>query len=852
MKRELTTLANGLECLFIHASESTIASVQVWFRAGSALEKGADLGIAHFLEHMFFKGTTKRPGSSLVEEIESLGGEINAFTSFDYTCYYINAPCKHTAKACDILLDMVTDPSFKKNELLAERDVVFEEWRRSLDSPDHTAFHKMQGSCFTGGYAHPILGTGKTIASFSKDQLIAFRRSFYHRQSAFLLVAGPLVKQESLVKTIESYHLPSGDIPTLGRFTLKKTPTFDIHHKEVATTTFHLFVESVSLDSPSAPAEDLAINALGHGESSPFHQALVFSSLANSVSSSTLFMHKGGVHSIKITLPLANLTRALNVVRKILEDRAQRGFLATEVGKIKNQYLASKIFNRESLDTYAFHVAHSFIETNNIDGDYQFINRVKKTNLALVNQALREVFKRPLHLGIQVPEGTRIHGTEKSLRLFQEGVQKCFKKIPPPLKKYPLIKSRHDQALVLVPLTKGIRFLYRKNDLCPSFFLEAYIKGGQIEESKERAGLYHILSSMLTKGYGKIDQASLKREFEEKSASLSSFSGKNAYGIGLHGLSDYWEDLIPHFFGGLLAPSFDKSVFQTTKDLILRGIDKNEKNPAKRCFTEAAKLFFNGHPYALPNMGTKKTLGPMRPQALRKFHTEQMAHKEMLFTYCGDRELEDVLTSLKGFISKLGPRARRKRITKKISPCTVTSFIPFDREQAHLLTGVSTKGQWAQEHFVFKFLTTYLSGQSSPLFLEVRDRLGLCYSVGPIHHVALDGGYWGIYMASGHDKVTRALEAIRGVIQRIQGGLITKSDFATIKTMIRGQQILGLQTNEDYAHTLSPPILHGRGIDHVHTKNKALENLSYGDFLKGASKLLARPWATVIVGRKKH
>ncbi|WP_372656280.1 M16 family metallopeptidase, partial [Halobacteriovorax sp.] len=91
MQHDQMTLKNGLETLFIDFPGSTSSSVQIWFKAGSALEAKKDEGIAHFLEHMFFKGTKTRPGAAIAHEVESFGGEVNAFTSFDYTCYYINS-----------------------------------------------------------------------------------------------------------------------------------------------------------------------------------------------------------------------------------------------------------------------------------------------------------------------------------------------------------------------------------------------------------------------------------------------------------------------------------------------------------------------------------------------------------------------------------------------------------------------------------------------------------------------------------------------------------------------------------------------------------------------------------------
>ena len=202
MNYELTKLKNNLNTLFVHSPGSTAATVQIWFRAGSALEKDDHQGIAHFLEHMFFKGTETRPGAKIAHEVETFGGEINAFTSFDYTCYYINTPNKHLSDSVEIILDMVSNPVFKQDDLIPERDVVFEEFRRSIDSPSQFAFSKLQASAFEGSYSHPILGSEKTIKNFSREQLHFFRNAYYNLSNSLFIVAGDMTQKEQIVKTI--------------------------------------------------------------------------------------------------------------------------------------------------------------------------------------------------------------------------------------------------------------------------------------------------------------------------------------------------------------------------------------------------------------------------------------------------------------------------------------------------------------------------------------------------------------------------------------------------------------------------------------------------------------------------
>ena len=405
LKSTMKKLKNQLNTLFIDAPGSTSASVQIWFQAGSALEKAGDHGIAHFLEHMFFKGTQKRPGSKIAFDVESFGGEINAFTSFDYTCYYINTPVNHLKETTHILMDMVSNPEFKEEELIPERGVVFEEFRRSIDNPNQFGFGKLQSAIFTKGYEHQILGDEKTILSFDRNQLINFRNAHYNHTNALLVVAGDLKQQAEIEKVIEKYQLAEGPKSEFPKFELKRSESCDVHSKEVRMSTLHICLQAPEFESPEAAIEDLAINALGHGETSRLYRSLVIESgLCNHVSGSTMFMNRGGAHFVKLSFPTENGTKVLAELKKVLVEACRMGLNKEEVQKIKNQYIASKVYDLESIESFAFSLGHSYAQTGNLKAEEEFINKIKRVNVDQINQSLAKLFSQNLHISLQVPK----------------------------------------------------------------------------------------------------------------------------------------------------------------------------------------------------------------------------------------------------------------------------------------------------------------------------------------------------------------------------------------------------------------------------------------------------------------
>jgi zinc protease len=817
------------------------------------LEKQENKGIAHFLEHMFFKGTEKRPGSTLSRQVESFGGEMNAFTSFDYTCYYINTPNNHLPKVVEILMDMISNPLFTNDDITPERNVVFEEYRRSLDNPGQFGFQRLQENCFQGGYQHSILGSEETIKNFTREQLINFRTNFYNLSNSLFVVAGDLKEKEKIISIIEKFQLPTGPKSDFPKFSLKDKSSFEVHQKDVKMSRLTLAISAPLFTDVNAASEDLVLNCLGHGETSRLYRKLVAeSSLANSSSASTMFMNKGGVHFINMTFPAKNLSRILSSIKSLWSDLIKEGFKKEEIIKIKNQYIASKIYEKETLETYAFSLGSGFAQTGNIFGHEEFLEKLKKTTLSQVNQSWDEIFQKPLHIGLQIPNEASLDDAKKQIKKFHDELEALRKKSRQKvLKSLATGKSTNDPQVKIYKVKEGITLLHRKNDMSPTFVLHAYLKGGLTVETLKTNGAHNLISALLTKGFGDLKEKDIKDIIENSSSSLNGFSGKNAYGLTLHGLSEKMELLFPLFIGSLTKPTMNSKDFTHEREMVYRALDNQEKNPLQQCFKKIEKLMFHKHPYSMNIMGTRESVKSLDRKKLINLHNFNLKKKEILFTYCGNQEIEEIIGLLSDTFKKLPARTVSKAASKKISPLLNKSeFIDFDREQTQIFIGFPSKKMGDLENLYLKMLTTHFSGQSSELFVEVRDKKGLCYSAQPIHMQGLEGGYWGIYMASGHDKVKEAISTIYEILDRLAEKGLKKEEFERIKSMIEGQDLINIQTNEDYANIYSIPLLQGLGVDFFYKNNEKIKALKYTDFQNQIRKILKREKNVVMVGRK--
>lgn len=185
------TLGNGLRVVAEPLPHFRSLCVGLWVGAGSMYEEPQEGGLSHFIEHMLFKGTQKRTAKQIAEEMDAIGGQLNAFTSKECTCFYAKVTGEKLSVALDVLSDMLLDASFDAGELEKERSVILEEIAMTEDSPEDLA-HELLGSAALDGnpLARPILGTQALIASYTREDLLRFEKAHYTPANTVLAVSG--------------------------------------------------------------------------------------------------------------------------------------------------------------------------------------------------------------------------------------------------------------------------------------------------------------------------------------------------------------------------------------------------------------------------------------------------------------------------------------------------------------------------------------------------------------------------------------------------------------------------------------------------------------------------------------
>ena len=272
MKFTKHLLPNGLRVVTIPMMDNPSVTVLVTVEAGSKYETKEINGLSHFLEHMVFKGTTRRPKAiDISRELDSIGSHYNAFTSREYTGYYAKADRRHFSKVLDIVSDMYLDPTFEQAEMVKEKGVVIEEIRMYNDLPQEKAYQAFMDLVYGDQpVGWDVIGTEANVTSFTREQLIAYRSAHYVAAATTVYVAGDIDEASALKAVEEAFKGASTSAKgaKLAVIQNQTAPRVIPVYKEVDQTHLIIGLQTFPALDPRNPALSVLSTVLGRGMSS--------------------------------------------------------------------------------------------------------------------------------------------------------------------------------------------------------------------------------------------------------------------------------------------------------------------------------------------------------------------------------------------------------------------------------------------------------------------------------------------------------------------------------------------------------------------------------------------------------
>ncbi len=366
-----TVFGNGLTFLSEQSALNQTLAIGVWIKTGTRFERGSEAGVSHFLEHMLFKGTENRSALDLVRDVEKLGGDFNAFTSREYTCFQVTLLSDDYSVGADILSDVLLNSTFDSAEVERERKVILQEIAMVEDGPEELAFDLLYEKIFgRHGLGLPILGTENSIRRMSRGDLLRYFRKHYRPENCVISVSGNVSHQKlrNAFKALQKKHWPGRTLKRENKKTLgfQKAPPMKtgVWWTPRETEQVHLLMamESHKFNAPQRFAALLLNIHLGGGMSSALFQKIREEhGLAYSVYSYLSSYLDTGVFSIYVGTGSSKVSQTVALVDGVLQEIAQYGISEEDLKSVKTNIKGNLIISSDDAESRMASLAKSEI-----------------------------------------------------------------------------------------------------------------------------------------------------------------------------------------------------------------------------------------------------------------------------------------------------------------------------------------------------------------------------------------------------------------------------------------------------------------------------------------------------------
>lgn len=400
------TCQNGVRIVLENIPTVRSVAIGIWIETGSRNENPQNNGISHFLEHMFFKGTKTRTAKEIAESFDSIGGQVNAFTSKEYTCYYAKVLDTHANFALDVLADMFFHSTFVEEEMDKEKKVVFEEIKMYEDTPDdivHDLLSKAVYEKHLLGY--PILGTEETLESFTSDTLKQYIHDFYTPENVVVSIAGNV--SESFIKEVEKYF---GSYEGGKRKNTQIPPHFHANRisRKKDTEQAHLCIGFEGLQVGHDDIYSLIVlnNILGGSMSSRlFQEVREQRGLAYSVFSYHSAYQDSGIVTIYGGTGAKQLNVLFETIQETLEKLKQEGITIKELNNSKEQLKGSLMLSLESTNSRMSRNGKNELLLGRHRSLDEIVEQIDQVTKESVDQMAHTIFNDQYSIALISPDG---------------------------------------------------------------------------------------------------------------------------------------------------------------------------------------------------------------------------------------------------------------------------------------------------------------------------------------------------------------------------------------------------------------------------------------------------------------
>jgi zinc protease len=412
-----------------------------------------------------------------------------------------------------------------------------------------------------------------------------------------------------------------------------------------------------------------------------------------------------------------------------------------------------------------------------------------------------------------------------------------------------------NQAITQQTLDNGLTVLAVENPAADIVACRVFLKAGSRCEPLEKAGLSHLLSTVITKGTQSLSSIEIAEKVESVGASLGASAGTDYF---LMSLKTVGSDFLPmlQLMGEIICqPSFPEAEVELERHLTLQNIRSQQEQPFNVAFDQLRGMMYPNHPYGVSILGTPETAANLTSEDLIRYHKAYFRPENMVVSICGRIKPKQALEAVQGVFGDWHNAEAQPDFPRLPTPTASPQrqTITQDTQQAIVILGYLTPRVNDPDYATLKLLNTYLgNGLSSRLFVELREKRGLAYDVSSFYPTRLDPSVFAVYMGTAPENGAIAISGLQQEVDRLTQTLLTSDELQAAKNKLLGQYALGKQTNAEIAQVYGWYEILGLGLEFDTQFQQRVSQVTSEEALEVAKRHFTQPYISLVSPQRVH
>ena len=819
-------LPNGLTVLVRRDASAPVVAINTYVKAGYFDETDDVVGIAHVLEHMFFKGTARRGVGEIAKQTKASGGYLNAHTIYDHTSYYAVLPASGFAAGLDIQADAYAHSVIDAGELAKELEVIIQEAKRKLDNPSAVTIETLYALLHD---RHRIrrwrIGVEDQLRGFRRDDVRRFYENFYRPRNTVLAIVGDVDVDDAMQRVHASYG-SLADAPIARHPGEQESARPGRRYRELSgdVRQSHLafgWRTPGTLDDDT-PRLDLVAGVLGMGRGSRLYRAVRERGLASSVSAYDSTPTEIGVFGVHLELPPEHAADAARATWAEIAALRDDGVHAAELERVQRVTEARWLRRLETMEGQASHLSEweALGGWAMADG---YLDRLLGARPDDVTEAARRhlspddasaIYYRPagappLAAGV-LAFGALLDGASAQpvLDVARTPAAPASGAGAPRL-------ERVEAGVHVYRTASGVPILVRPKPGAAIVHLGAYVLGGATAERDDQAGLTALVAHAAVKGTVTRTAAQIAEDAELLGGSVGASAGSESFGWGISVPRKNLADAAALLADVVQHPVFPDDAFETERGVALAELATLRDDMYRYPMRLALRAAYGAHPYGRAVIGTDASLRALTPAQARAWHRARVLEAPSVLALVGDVDPEAAAAVLATRFTELAVRTPDAPPLAVWPAGLVAEAESREKAQSALALLFPGPARRDPERFAAQLLAGIASGLGGRFFDELRDRRSLAYTVQAFASPRALGGSFAAYIATSPEREAEARDGLLAEFAKLREVPVTGEELERAQTYALGTHAINQQSGGAVLGELVDAWLFGEGLSEL-------------------------------------